>query len=389
MLFLTLSALAFVGFNAQAQKALPLENGYYVVVSTYKDSQVKEAKAYSEKLNKKGFQSGYGLEESKHFLYIYVASFNYGQFHQSLERMQTVRTKENFPTAWVLKIKDGKEIKEGDPVDEPPVEVAKKEEPKEPLIVTEYIPNPIPKPVTKPQHLGNTPVFFSVIQKNSKKVLEGSVKVVDTESNRVLGTVKTNAYFNIPDPRSKSGDITLVASVFGFEDVTQHMNYKETERDTLKDDVTLFGNFFMLAFEMPRMNSGTKATLSGVSFFNDAAIMTPASRTQLDNVLDMLNENPQMRIRIEGHTNGGGRGPIIRMGLSKNYFALTRDQQTEKGSSKELSQARAEIIKSWLVDQGIANSRVETLGWGGDKPIYDSKSNLARKNSRVELVVVD
>jgi outer membrane protein OmpA-like peptidoglycan-associated protein len=103
----------------------------------------------------------------------------------------------------------------------------------------------------------------------------------------------------------------------------------------------------------------------------------------------MLNENPKMRIRLEGHTNSNSRGNIIYVGPSKNYFALAKDKKTESGSAKELSEARAEVIKSWLVDQGIAGDRIETVGWGGTKPIYDSKSNLARKNSRVELVVLE
>ena len=382
--------MAIIGGQLYAQRALPLENGYYVVVSTFKDSQPKEAKSYSDQLAKKGFQPGFGLEESKHFIYVYLQSFAYGQFKQSVERMQVARSKENFPTAWVLKIKDGKEIKEGDPIVETvPETVSASTESKGPSIVTEYIPNPTPKPITKPQHLGNTPVFFSVINKNSKKVLEATVKIVDAETNKSLGVVKANGYFTIPDPRSKSGDISLVASAFGYNDSNQKLNYKETERDTLNEDVTLFGNFFMLTFEMERMTSGGKASLSGVSFFSDAAIMLPTSREQLNNVLDMLNESPQMRIRIEGHTNGNSRGDIIYMGPSKNYFALTRDQKKEKGSAKELSEARAVVIKQWLVDQGIADTRIETMGWGGAKPLYDSKSNLARKNSRVELSVID
>lgn len=381
---------AFTCQQLHAQRALPLENGYYVVVATFKDAQSKEAKSYSDQLGKKGFQPGFGLEESKHFLYVYLQSFVYGQFKKALERMQQARAKENFPTAWVLKIKDGKEIKEGDPIaDTIQDTVSMKAESKGPSIVTEYIPNPTPKPITKPQHLGNTPVFLSVISQSSKKVLDGTVKIFDAETNKSLGVVKANAYFNIPDPKSKSGDISLVASIFGYDDTIQKLNYKETERDTVNEDVTLFGNFFMLTFEMKRLKSGGKASLSGVSFFSDAAVMLPASREQLISVLDMLNESPQMRIRIEGHTNGNARGDIIYMGPSKNYFALTRDQKRGKGSAKELSEARADVIRQWLVDQGIADIRIETVGWGGSKPLYDSKSNLARKNSRVELTVID
>src|SRR5689334_18376843 len=104
-----------------AQQALPLENGYYVVVSSFKDSQINEAKAHAAQLDQSGFHSGLGLEESKHFVYVYLQAFNYDQYRQSLERMQAARSKEKFPTAWVLKIKDGAEIKEGVPIDETPI----------------------------------------------------------------------------------------------------------------------------------------------------------------------------------------------------------------------------------------------------------------------------
>ena len=372
--------LILTGFQSQAQKAQPLGNGYFVVVSTFRESQAKDAMAYSALLNKRGFTSSYGLEEGKHFVYVYLESFNYDQFRQSIDRMQLARAKDGFATAWVLKIKDGKEIKEGEPLAEERQKTEVKDEPatKEPNIITEYIPTPTPLPVPKIQHLGNTPVFFSVIKKTNSKVLDGTVKIVDVERNKVIGTSKANGYFNISDPKTKSGEITLTASVFGYNDVSQQMNYKDTERDTLKQDVTLFGNFFMVTFEMERMRSGATAALSGVSFFNDAAIMLPSSRDQLNDVLDMLTEAPQMRIRIEGHTNGNARGNIIRMEPSKNYFAITKDQQSKGGSSKELSETRAEIVKGWLVDQGIASTRIETVGWGGSKPLYDSKNTLLR-----------
>src|SRR5690348_10037327 len=83
-----LFCLALVSGQVRAQAALPLENGYYVVVATFKDTQSKEAKSYSDQLAKKGFHPGFGLEESKHFVYVYLQSFVYGQFKQSLERMQ-------------------------------------------------------------------------------------------------------------------------------------------------------------------------------------------------------------------------------------------------------------------------------------------------------------
>lgn len=303
------------------------------------------------------------------------------------QQMQTALSKEKFPTAWVQKSKDKTETKERDGIDEISITAAADElESKVPSMITEYIPNPTPRPVMKPQHLGNTPIFVSVVQKGTKKIVNGTVNIIDRENKKLLGGVKTNSYYTIPDPKSKSGDIILLVSAFGFTDAMQHMNYNETERDTVKPNVTLFGNFFLLTFELERIK---QTTLSGVYFLNDAAIMVPGSKSQLNEMLDVLNENPQMKIRLEGHTNGDAGGDIITVGPSKNYFSLTVDQRKRKGSAKELSEARAEVIKSWLIDQGIARTRITTFGWGGEKPLYHADSPFARRNSRVEVIVTD
>jgi len=75
-------------------------------------------------------------------------------------------------------------------------------------------------------------------------------------------------------------------------------------------------------------------------------------------------------------------------GPGKNFFSLTKDHIEKTGSAKELSMARAEVIKDWLVAQGIAEDRIEAIGWGGSKPLYDRKGPNARKNARVELEVI-
>jgi outer membrane protein OmpA-like peptidoglycan-associated protein len=306
------------------------------------------------------------------------------------QALPATRSKEKFPAALVLKIKDGTDVREGDTIAETYIASAAEEpESIKPSMITEYIPNPTPRPVIKPQHLGNTPIFISVVQKGTKKILNGTVKIINWENKELLGNVKANSYYTIQDPKSKSGDIILLVSAFGFADAMQHMNYNETERETIKPNVTLFGNFFLLTFELERIKSGAQTTLSGVYFLGNAAIMVPGSKSQLNELLDMLNENPQMKIRLEGHTNGDARGEIITVGPSKNYFGLTTDKRTKQGSAKELSEARAEVIKSWLMDQGIASERVATFGWGDDKPLYHANSPFARRNSRVEVIVVD
>jgi outer membrane protein OmpA-like peptidoglycan-associated protein len=199
--------------------------------------------------------------------------------------------------------------------------------------------------------------------------------------------VKSNNYLNLPDPKTKSGRLSLVASAFGYSDSKLDVGYYTTEADTIQQNVTLFGSYFQLIFPLAKMDKGQEVTLSKVSFFNDAAIMTPNSIDQLQNLLDMLKENPTIHIRLNGYTNSSGRGKIIYMGLSKNFFALSGDRIEKTGSAKELSTARAQAIKDWLITQGIAEDRIEALGWGGTNPLYDKNSVNARKNARVELEV--
>jgi len=117
--------------------------------------------------------------------------------------------------------------------------------------------------------------------------------------------------------------------------------------------------------------------------------MTPASKEQMQSLLDMLQETPSMRIRLNGHTNSNDRGKIIYAGPSKNYFGLSADRIEKTGSAKDLSTARAQVIKDWLAAQGIAEDRIEVVGWGGTKPLYDKKSTNARKNGRVALEVLN
>lgn len=376
--------VSMLGAVAQSGEVTPIANGYHVVVATFNERQEKEARLYSESLNKRGYTSGYGLEKGKHFIYVFLQSFDFDHYSDAIKAMTEARKRKEFATAWVVKIKDGREIKEGEPVD------TKDPAPQKETvnIVTEYIDNPPMKPITRPQHLGNTPAFLSTFRNRDGKSVNAEIKVYDAEKSRPLTTVKGNVYVNLPDPKTKSGRLLMVASVFGYSDSKLEVGYYTTEQDTAHENVTLFGSYFQLIFPMEKMNKGQEVSLSKVSFFNDAAIMTPSSAEQLQTLLEMLQDNPSTRIRLSGHTNSDGRGKIIYVGPSKNFFGLTKDRIEKTGSAKELSMARAEVIKDWLVAQGIAEDRIEAVGWGGSKPLYDKKGPNARKNARVELEVI-
>lgn len=97
--------------------------------------------------------------------------------------------------------------------------------------------------------------------------------------------------------------------------------------------------------------------------FNKSTIM-PASYPLLDEVAQVLRENPNIHIRIEGHTD-------------------------DKGSNKsnlKLSKNRAASVRKYLEDKGIDPSRMESEGYGEERPIEDNKTDAGRAaNRRVEI----
>ncbi|MCP4601020.1 MAG: OmpA family protein [Proteobacteria bacterium] len=87
----------------------------------------------------------------------------------------------------------------------------------------------------------------------------------------------------------------------------------------------------------------------------------------LDIVSSILLGNTAIRISIEGHTDNRGNA-------AKN---------------RDLSKRRAESVKNYMIKKGIDESRLETVGWGPDRPLESNKTRSGRAtNRRVEFVII-
>jgi outer membrane protein OmpA-like peptidoglycan-associated protein len=107
-----------------------------------------------------------------------------------------------------------------------------------------------------------------------------------------------------------------------------------------------------------------KLVLAGVNFATNTSTLTQSSRFILDEVAKSLVENPEVRVEVSGHTdNTGSRALNVR-----------------------LSQARAEAVKQYLVDHGVAADRMEAKGYAWDRPVATNKTAAGRAmNRRTEL----
>ena len=105
--------------------------------------------------------------------------------------------------------------------------------------------------------------------------------------------------------------------------------------------------------------------LTGVGFDRGRATLRPESGPVLDAVAASLVAHPEVRVRVEGHTDSTGSAE----------------------TNRALSQSRAEAVAAALAARGVAADRFEPRGFGPDQPVADNATPEGRQqNRRVALV---
>lgn len=107
--------------------------------------------------------------------------------------------------------------------------------------------------------------------------------------------------------------------------------------------------------------------LKKIFFKTGSARIRRRSFPVLDQVVTVLKNFPKIRVRVEGHTDNVG---------SKKY-------------NKGLSQRRAKSVRRYLMKKGIDAGRLESEGYGMEKPLVPNNSRKNRaKNRRVEFNII-
>ncbi|MFM2268815.1 MAG: hypothetical protein RL757_2256 [Bacteroidota bacterium] len=113
---------------------------------------------------------------------------------------------------------------------------------------------------------------------------------------------------------------------------------------------------------------GGAIVLRNVFFETGSAALRPESETELMQLKDLLEKNPTIRIRIQGHTDNVGSA----------------------SSNLALSQARAKSVNDFLIGKGISSSRLAAKGFGETQPVATNDNPEGRQqNRRTEFVVIE
>ena len=113
------------------------------------------------------------------------------------------------------------------------------------------------------------------------------------------------------------------------------------------------------------IEDGQKIILNKVFFYQSSHELLNESFDQLDLIFNFLNENENLTVFLEGHTDNIGNA-------KKNL---------------ELSGKRVQTVKKYLITKGINKKRIDGKGFGGERPLISNKSSSSNKlNRRVEII---
>lgn len=196
-----------------------------------------------------------------------------------------------------------------------------------------------------------------VIDKTTHKPIPSTVELTDNSNNRALMKVQTDElgeYF-ITLPTGKDYTFTVNRKGYLFYSELYELSTRQAD-SVYKKDIYL---------QPIVLNAVT--TFNNIRFANNSYEIPSDGFIELDKLLQVLNDNPSLKVEIAGHTDNIGK-PEDNMVLSTN---------------------RAKAIVDYLVSKGINNKRLSYKGYGATQPIADNNTAEGRaQNRRTTATVV-
>ena len=156
----------------------------------------------------------------------------------------------------------------------------------------------------------------------------------------------------------------------GLKDGAEVLTHKTDPLDPDTDDGGVYDGHEVIEDGTDPLNPADDLLLFtlNIEFDYDKAVIRPEDHKDLDVILKVLQRDPDSTARIEGHAD--------------------KRKTSKRGYNLRLSKQRAKAVQDYLIDRGIASSRLGHEGYGFDRPIApnDTEANM-QKNRRVEVYI--
>ena len=171
-----------------------------------------------------------------------------------------------------------------------------------------------------------------VYEQEGYELPEGLVYMVGNDGTNMKLSVKGDGSFT---QEIKPGvDYVFLGTCKGF------LNHKEQLRVEPVTESTEY------VLQFPLASITAPVLIDNIFYDFDKATLRPESTTALDELIKLLNENPNVTIELSAHCDY--RGAVA--------------------YNKVLSQKRAEAVVTYLIEHGIAKDRLSPVGYGKEKP---------------------
>jgi len=353
---------------------------FYVVTGVY--AQESNAQKITGYLRVNLYDASYAKNTVDNTYYVYVLQTDNKQ--TATEKVNELHLKEEFKDAWVYF---------GSLTSSNPGATGTGLLPEFPEEVTINIKKPdslssnISTEATEPELKVKGKLFEFVTNTDDGKKVVTEIHSVDYKHSRDLGAYKTNQYVDVVRSSNREDDLmTFVCGVFGYQEIVKVIDYNNpaTSSDVMKDAK----GAYVIPYTLQRMKKGDVSVMYHLSFYKDAVIMLPPSKTELDELVTMMSDNMGYKIKVHAHCNGNNNRRIIAMGKTKNYFDV-KGSNGHTGSAKQLTRLRGEAVKSYLIDHGIAEDRIDIFAWGALNMLVSKTSKNSKLNDRIEIEIME
>ncbi len=194
---------------------------------------------------------------------------------------------------------------------------------------------------------------------------EATIIVKDNVTGQLIDTYYPNVdsgYYYFTLNRGQNYNISYESKGYLFQ--SENVNVpKQPEYNTMAKNIVL-----------EKVKAGSKIVLNNIFFDSNKSALRKESGIEIEKLVALLNEYPQIKVEVDGHTDNKGKDAV----------------------NMKLSQARAEAVVNAIVQKGIPKTRLIAKGFGKTQPIApntlpDGKPdpNGMQLNRRVELKIIE
>lgn len=189
------------------------------------------------------------------------------------------------------------------------------------------------------------------------KGLPSAVELIDNSNQQLVTNVQTDerGHYFITLPVGR--DYTFSVNRKGYLFFSEVYALKENPADST----------YSKNIPLTPITVNATMSLRNILFETNSAQLQPVSLAELNKLLQLMGDNPQIRVQINGHTDNVGK----------------------PADNLRLSALRAKAVVDYLVSKGIAAPRLLHKGFGDTKPIAPNSTEAGRAlNRRTEFVIV-